>query len=324
MRSVLKLLIVLLLIGGGVLALDWRAGQREARWEATWPPEGQIIVVGGVRVHVVVMGEGPDLVLIHGASASLREFTFSLMPRLATRYRVIAFDRPGHGFTERMPGYGSVWERDAETPAEQAALLSAAAAALGAERPLVLGHSYGAAVAMAWALDHPAAGVIDVAGATQPWPGELGFTYDVVGSRLGGAVVPLFAAGVLSEGYIDRATESVFAPQSPPEGYRAHIGPELAVRRDTIRANYKQVNTLYPAVEAMAARYPGLDLPLEIVHGDADLSVPLAVHSIPLSRQVPGANLVALEGVGHMPHHSAEDEVVAAIDRAARRAGLID
>ena len=46
-------------------------------------------------------GEGPDVVLIHGAFGSLRDFTFDLSDRLSERYRVIAFDRPGLGYTDR-------------------------------------------------------------------------------------------------------------------------------------------------------------------------------------------------------------------------------
>jgi pimeloyl-ACP methyl ester carboxylesterase len=61
---------------------------------------------------------------------------------------------------------------------------------------------------------------------------------------------------------------------------------------------------------------------VEILHGDADLTVPLHVHSEPLSRQVPGASLSVLPGVGHMLHHADPDAVEAAIDRAASRAGI--
>ena len=322
MKLVTSLTIAALLVAGGSFAIDRRADRRAAAWEQAWPPEGRLIEVDGVTVHAVVRGDGPDLVLLHGASGNLRDFTFSLTDRLAARYRVIAFDRPGLGYTDRLPGYGAAWQRRGESPGEQAALLSKAAMQLGAERPLVLGHSYGGAVAMAWALDHPAAGIVNLAGATQPWPGELGRLYDVIGSRPGGAVLPPMAAAMIPRSYVDTAVESVFSPQPAPEGYRSHIGPELSVRSGAIRANYKQVDSLYPHVQEMSARYPGIGIPVEIVHGDADTSVPLAIHSIPLSEQVPGANLTVLAGVGHMPHHSDEDAVVAAIDRAAERAGL--
>ena len=97
------------------------------------------------------------------------------------------------------------------------------------------------------------------------------------------------------------------------------IGATLSIRRDSLRANSRQVNGLRPFVVEMSARYVDLSLPVEIVHGDLDTIVPMAIHSQPLSQLIPGANLTILEGVGHMPHHIAPEAVEAAIDRAAER-----
>jgi pimeloyl-ACP methyl ester carboxylesterase len=63
-------------------------------------------------------------------------------------------------------------------------------------------------------------------------------------------------------------------------------------------------------------------MPVEIVHGTADDVVPIHIHSEPLANQIPGAVLTRLDGIGHMPHHSAPEAVKAAIHRAAARAGL--
>lgn len=324
MRSGPSLLIAALLLAAGAWGVSLRAVAREAAAEADYPPEGRLLDVAGRQVHAVVMGAGPDLVLIHGASGNTRDFTHAFAGRMARDYRVIVFDRPGLGYTDRTdPAYDAVLTARAESPAEQAALLQAAAAQLGAERPIVLGHSYGASVAMAWALEHPdrIAAVVDVSGATMPWPGGLGAVYSVPGSALGGALVPLITAFV-PRGRIDSAIVATFAPDDPPAGYAAHIGAPLSIRRDSFRANARQVNSLRPHVVAMAARYPGLTLPVEIVHGERDDTVPLAIHSQPLSRLIPGANLTVLPGIGHMPHHAAPEAVAAAIDRAAERAGL--
>ena len=89
-----------------------------------------------------------------------------------------------------------------------------------------------------------------------------------------------------------------------------------------MRANAQQVNRLRPHVVEMSARYPTLPMPVEIVHGTADTIVPLQIHSEPLSKQIPGAVLTRLEGIGHMPHHADPQAVSDAIDRAAARAGL--
>ena len=95
----------------------------------------------------------------------------------------------------------------------------------------------------------------------------------------------------------------------------------LAARPDTFRANARQVNTLRPHVVEMEKRYPQLTLPIEIIHGTADTTVPINVHPEQLIKIVPSANLTRLEGIGHQPHQVDEDAAITAIDRAAERAG---
>ncbi len=300
------------------------ARRREAAALRDYPPEGRITTVNGHRVHSITMGEGPDLVLIHGASGNTRDMTFGFAQSLADRYRVTIFDRPGLGHTDRLAEFDRLFEPQGEGPVEQARLLQAAAAALGIERPLVLGHSLGGAVALAWALEAPdkIAALVDVAGVAMPWPGELDPYYRLTGTALGGAVMPPFITALVPQSHIDATIESIFAPDPAPEGYAAAVGAPLTIRRRSIRANTRQVNTLRPRIVEMSARYNALTLPIEIVHGDADTIVPLNVHSIPLSQIAPHAHLTVLPGVGHMPHHTARADVAAAIDRAATRAGL--
>lgn len=319
------LIVLLAILVGAAVVVDRLAAAREARAVALYPPEGQIVTVMGRQVHAVVAGTGPDLVLIHGAGGNTRDMSFALLDKLAERYRVIILDRPGLGFTDRTDTrYDSRFMSQAESPAEQAALLQAAAAALGAERPLVLGHSYGNAVGLAWALEHPdhIAGLIDVAGVSMPWPGDLGTYYTVNGSALGGAIVAPLITALVPESRVRASIEAIFAPNPAPEGYATYVGADLTLRRDSLRANARQVNGLRPHIVAMSGRYGGLRLPVEIVHGDADDTVPLAIHSARLVEIIPDAVLTVLPGIGHMPHHADPVAVIAAIDRAAARAGL--
>ena len=310
------------LIAGGVLT-NRVAAAREAQVEEMHPPAGQFVDVDGVRIHAVVEGSGPNLVLIHGAHGSARDFTFDFVERLSDRYRVIVFDRPGLGWSGRTdPAYAGAFARSAESPHEQARVLSRAAALLGADRPIVVGHSYGGIVALAWALDFDPAAVVSFAGVALPWPGDLGWIYTVNGTALGGALVPPVITAYASETRLRQAVEATFDPQSPPEGYADHIGPRMPVRRDVFRANARQVNSLRPHVVEMAKRYGALSLPVEILHGTRDETVPIPIHSGPVSKMIPGSNFVTLEGVGHMPHHADPTAAVAAIDRAAARAGL--
>lgn len=294
-----------------------RARSHEARAEAAFPPEGQIITVQGHPVHAVVMGEGPDLVLIHGASGNTRDMTFDLAPRLAQDYRVIVFDRPGLGFTARI-------NRTGATITQQAALLQEAAAQLGADKPIVLGHSYGGAVALAWAVTQPdrIAALVSLAGPAKPWDAGLSTYYRVLSHPvLGPLVIPLLTAFV-RDSRVENAVQEIFAPQEPPAGYMDQIGAALTLRRHSLRANALQRANLLHEIEALHQRYPEIDMPVEIVHGTADTTVGLSIHSKPLAAQVKDARLTVLDGIGHMPHHSAPEAVIAAIHRAATRAGL--
>ena len=283
------LMLALAVIGIAVFVDRW-ADLREARIEAMYPPEGELVTVDGRAVHVVVTGSGPDVVLIHGAGGSAQDFPSDLVRRLSER--------------------------------EQARLLAASVGQLGATSPLVVGHSFGGSVAMAWALEDSASGVVILSGATMPWPGEVDWTYRVLGSRLGGTLVAPLVSAFISEGYVRSTLENVFKPQPVPDDYFRRAGVMKATRIATLRANARQVNTLRPHVVDMALEYPDVTIPVEIVHGTADRTVFLEIHAEPLERTLPNANLTELDGMGHMPHHWATDDAIAAIDRAAERAGL--
>jgi len=324
LKSAASLLFAAVALAGCGVLVDGRAERREAVSEAAFPPEGKFLTVNGRRVHYVSAGtRGPNLILIHGASGNTRDFTFDFVDRVKDRYRVWVFDRPGLGYTDHIsPAFEGATNTAAESPAQQAAFLKSAADQLGVTRPVVLGHSYGGAVALAWALNHDPAALVTVSAASEPWPGGLGLLYGIAASPLGGAgIVPLITA-FAPEDRVTDTIESVFAPQQAPKGYAQHLGPGLTLRRDSFRANARQVNSLRPHVVEMSKRYSGLTLPVEILHGTADDIVPIDIHSDVLVKQVPGAVLTQLDGVGHMPHHVAPEAVIAAIDRAAQRAGL--
>lgn len=302
------------------------------RIETAYPPVGSFVDVTGGRVHYVQTGQGPDVILLHGAGGNLRDYTFDMMDRLSDRYRVTAFDRPGLGYTEQAPGVPrGAFATIGDSPNQQVAMLREAANSLGITDPVVVGHSFGGIVAMAWATtglsaDDPtnAAAVVSFAGVSMPWPGSLGTYYTVAGSALGGGLLVPILTAIVPASTVDNAVVETFTPQSPPEGFVPHLGGLLAIRPDTFRANARQVNTLRPHVVDMVPLYRDLTLPIEILHGDADTTVPLTVHAAELIKIVDSANLTVLPGVGHQPHHVDQNAAIAAIDRAARRAGRIN
>lgn len=304
------------LIGFGVVATtSLRLAARTQAAQESHPPTGQFVTVEGLQVHLQIEGSGPDLVMIHGANGNLREFTFALMSRLSDRYRVIAVDRPGLGYSDPLP------DNDASV-AGQARILRQAVAQIGVTNPVVLGQSYGGTVALGWALQAPPAALVLVSSPSLPWPGELDPWYRITATSLGRATLVPLASAFVADGYVRRAIDGVFSPDLPPEGYADHLGIGLTLRRTSMATNVSQINGLRPQVEVMQEDYPSLTLPIELVHGDTDTIVPLHIHSAPLMTLIPNGNLTVLPGAGHMPHHTHPDAVIAAIDRAATRAGL--
>ncbi len=326
-RNALLFLLLAVVASAGVTYV--MAGRQVAQAEADFPPIGQFVEVDGRQVHYLQMGSGPHVVLLHGAGGNLREFTLGHMEALAERYTVTAFDRPGLGYSDRVPGVATgALAVDGDPPMAQAAVLRAAAAQIGIESPIVVGHSFGGIVAMAWANagldeDSPvnASAVVSWAGVLMPWPGELGRYYTFLGSPLGGLVIPVLSAYASNE-RITSGIPDIFAPDPMPADYVAKIGAPLTVRTANFRANVRQVNTLRPDVVEMSARYPELTLPIEVIHGTADTTVPINTHPVQLMKIYDNVNLVPLDDVGHMPHHADPEAAIAAIDRAFARVSL--
>jgi pimeloyl-ACP methyl ester carboxylesterase len=288
----------------------WRASAREAAAEAAFPATGQFVTVEGKRLHYEIRGEGPDLVMIHGASGSLRDLTFALRDQLTDRYRVTVVDRPGLGHSDAL---------DDMSLLAQARFIKAGVAQLGVTEPVVLGQSYGGAVALAWALDGGPRALVLVASPSMPWPGKLDIWYRITDTAVGRALAIPMASAFVPDSYVRSATAAVFAPDPVPPGYDDFLGTPLTLRRDTLAANVKQVNALRAELVTMEPRYPLLTLPVELIHGSADTIVPLSIHSGPVSQLLPNARLTVIDRAGHMPHHAHADIVLQAIDRAALR-----
>ncbi len=300
----LKLALSLILFGF-IALLIWR--RAPFRINRRFPPLGRFITVNGSRVHYHQTGTGPDLILLHGASGNLREWEFGLRAALAGSYRVTAFDRPGQGYSDVISGNAHL--------GTNAAHLRAAAEALGIKDFILLGHSYGGSVALAWALQSAPRGLMLISSPSLPWPGKLDPWYRMNEIPFVSNILVRLAAVSVPMYYIEIAVRHVFAPASVPPDYLRRMGLALTLRPKSIRANVAQVNALLGDIHRQMANYPNLTLPIALVHGDRDAIVPAAIHSIPLAALLPQANLTLIPDAGHMPHHSHMDLVIAILAR---------
>jgi pimeloyl-ACP methyl ester carboxylesterase len=291
-------------------ALATRAATRRA--EAAVPPDGAFVSVEGARLHYVDRGSGPAILLVHGLSGQLRNFTYALTERLDADFRVIAVDRPGAGYsvptTSVQPDL-----------AGQAAILARFIAALGLERPLLVGHSLGGALALRIALDHPGSigGVALLSPLTQRQD-ELPAAFaklDIPNATVRKLVAHTVAvpAGLRNAA----ATQAlIFAPEPAPADFSTRGGGLLSLRPGAIFASSSEVSAGSGEVALQAERYATIGVPVAILFGADDRILDPARHGAATAAMIPGGRYDAIPG-GHMFPLTAPEPTAAWIrDRA--------
>ena len=302
-------------LGAAAAALGAAAFVHQRAWQAqrSNPPAGRFAEVEGVRLHYVERGEGPPLVMLHGLGSMVDELVLSPAFALAAgRYRVIAVDRPGYGHSARPRGRW--WG-----PQAQAALIHRLLGELGIERPIVLGHSFGAIVALALALAHPSAvrGLVLASGYYFP-TGRIDVplmappAIPVIGDLLRHTISPLIGRA-LWPGML----KLVFGPAPVPD-YFARFPVWMALRPSQLRAGAEEAAALIPSVMALQRRYRGLEKPPVIVAGKHDRYVDMTRHSARLAALIPGSQLLVSPRAGHMVHHTDVRRMLQAIEAAAQ------
>lgn len=283
-----------------------------ARVAADNPPLGRFVEVAGGRLHVVEAGppDAAPIVLLHGASGSAADSMGALGRRLSERWRVIAFDRPGHGWSDRITP-------EASSPAVQARLIREALDRMGVSRPVVVGHSFSGAVATAFALDHPDAlsGLVLLSPVSHPWPGGGITWYYGPATSWWGRIFTRTLTTPVGALIIDGAADAVFHPQNAPPDYVRRAQAALVLRPPAFEANAADVAGLHAFVTGQSRRYGEIRVPTLIVSGDADRIVWTDLHSRALEREIPGARLVVIPGMGHMPHWMAADTIAEEVGR---------
>ena len=286
--------------------------------ERAHKPTGRMIDVAGGRLHVVELGirsAAPAIVLVHGASSNLGAMRHPLGERLSASHRVILIDRPGHGWSTRDV-------LSASTPAVQARMIDEALGKLGVDRAIIVGHSWAGALAARMALDFPerVSGLVLLAPVTHRWPGGVAWYHNLGATPVVGPLFAYTLALPVGALMLNPGARAAFLPQTMPPDYVYASDLALLLRPREFLANAWDMVTLKQAVSVQMSRYPSIKVPVAILHGDADKTVYLDVHSRPFTRQVPQARLTVLAGIGHLLPSAATDEVVGAIEETVRRA----
>ena len=297
----------------GVLVISASVNRRLAKTaEHDNPPAGQFLEVSGVRLHYVERGSGTPLVLLHGNGSMIQDFESSGLIDLAAKsYRVIVFDRPGFGHSDRPRNV--IW-----TPAAQAELINSALNRLGVSPAIVLGHSWGASVAIALALKYPSLvqGLVLASGYYYPTfrPDVLAlsapavpFVGDVLGHTLSPIVSRLMWPLIMAK---------IFGPRSVPKKFEG-FPKEMALRPSQIHASAAELALMIPGAFHFSDEYANLKMPVAIVAGDEDRLVDIDAQSSRLHSDIPQSKFHRVPETGHMVHQTATGVVMSAINEVA-------
>ena len=283
------------------------------------PPPGRFIDVDGVRLHYIEAGParpvGAPVLLIHGNGAMAEDFAVSgLFGRLARTRRVVAIDRPGFGYSERPRR--KLWNADAQT-----GIFLKAMQRLGLQRPIVVGHSWGTLVAVGMALESPAeiAGVALLSGYYFPTARLDTAILSSPAVPIAGDLMRYTVSPAIGWASVPAVFKAIFSPAPVSQNFRDRYPTGLSLRPWQLRAVAADTGYMIPDAAKLAPRYEELTLPTLIVSGVGDRIVAFDSQSKRLAEALPHAEFLALDG-GHMIHHIAPDEVIAALERLAVRA----
>jgi pimeloyl-ACP methyl ester carboxylesterase len=297
----------------GALAISALVNDRLARnAERANPPAGQFLEVNGVRLHYVERGSGTPLVLLHGNGSMIQDFESSgLIDLAAKKYRVIVFDRPGFGHSDRPRNV--VW-----TPTAQAELINSALNRLGVSEALVLGHSWGASVAVALALKYPTLvqGLVLASGYYYPTARPDVIALSAPAAPFFGDVLRYTLAPIVSRLMWPLLMAEIFGPQSPPKKFGG-FPKGIALRPSQIRASAAESALMIPDAFSFRNEYANLKMPVVIVAGEQDRLIDINSQSARLHREIPQSSFHRIPGNGHMIHQTATDVVMSAVDEAA-------
>jgi pimeloyl-ACP methyl ester carboxylesterase len=278
--------------------------------DTSLPPgvRGSHVSVDGTSLRYLQQGTGPDVLLIHGSPGSAEDWD-PVLERLAAHFRVTAYDRIGHGYSEgaRLP----------HTPTENARITLGLIRALGLRDVVVVGHSYGGATALRLAIDHPPElrGLVTVGARAYP-PAVIEPLYRVVAVPMVGTGVAALLTPFMGADRIATGIRQSFGPNVAliPSGF-IEARTRLWTRPTVVATLSQERTTLDAELGPASARYPSITVPLRVVCGVDDVRNYQDAQR--LAREVPGAQLVALPQTGHYVQFAHPEAVVAAVEDVA-------
>ena len=272
------------------------------------PPAGDFITVDNINLHYIREGTGRPVVLLHGRDGALQEYTFSIFDQLAEKNDVIAFDRPGYGYSE--------WPEDEELSLEvQARLINKALDRLNIENPLLVGHSYGGTVVLQYLLNYQeeASGAVLLAPASYMDEPPAGSLYSFPNIPVLGPLLTNTILLPVGERIAPNIYEQSFYPEQPPEDY-VDTMTALYLRPLNFTATAGELSVMQESLQAISPHYEEITVPVTVLFGTSDQMVDLETDGRRLAEDLSRGELIEVEGAGHKLHHTHSDLVIEAIN----------
>ena len=267
----------------------------------------------GRSLHAVRQGAGEDVLLLHGALTTHHDWLAGPAGALSREGRVTALDRPGHGLSRRPRFVG--------TPRDQAAQIAAGLDRLDTGPAVIVGHSYGALVALALAERFPdrVSELVLVAPLIFPEPRLL--EHGLIAPRSLPVLGPILSRLSRSSG-LDRAAFEwiqavMFSPAPVPAEWKRSFPVEQVLDPDALVHEGEDAASMLPLSPAGTIDLKRIEMPVHVLIGTEDRVVEQERQGKALARLLPSGRLTEIVGAGHMLHHSHPDLVLRAVREAA-------
>ena len=259
------------------------------------PKFGKTTVLQDAQIHWYEAGQGRPIIMLHGLAGNLRNFTYALTEKLDRDYRVIAIDRAGCGWSKRS-------KSESATLQEQARIISEFIEQEQIEKPLIVGHSLGGAIALALALEYKnqIAGLALICPVTQPVdkvPDIFRFL------NIPSPFLRFFVAHTFSSfiGLLTRKNtfEIAFSPEPVSKNFSIRGGGDLALSSKAFIKTSEDLVYALSSAALLVGREQELDVPTKILFGEQDKIIDAKLHGEKFAK-LSGAKIKILSGKGHM------------------------
>ena len=259
------------------------------------PKFGKITTLKDAEIHWYETGHGRPIIMLHGLAGNLRNFTYALTDKLNQDFRVIAIDRAGCGWSKRS-------RPESATLHEQARIISEFIKKEKIEKPLIVGHSLGGAIALTLALEHKdkISGLALICPVTQmidDIPDIFRFL------NISNKWFRLFLAYTLSSliGILTRekSFKAAFSPEPVCDNFAIKGGGDFALSSNSFIKTSEDLTFAISSAPSVVGRENELKLPIGVLFGEDDEILDAKLHGEKFS-ELTGAELKILPNKGHM------------------------